>query len=73
MTAGPGFRLRGSVVEMAPGSTWSSRPAVDDTGAGGDAPDGPWFEDFGSFKICGEGKYPKTFLLRGQAAKGKGL
>lgn len=26
-----------------------------------------------AFKICGEGKYPKTFLLRGQAAKGKRL
>jgi len=36
-----------------------------------EAPDGPWFKDFGSFKICGEGKLPKTFLLRGQAAKGK--
>jgi len=35
-----------------------------------DAPEGPWCKDFGSFKICGEGKYPKTFLLRGQAAKG---
>ncbi|MCK6479803.1 MAG: hypothetical protein L6R43_06555 [Planctomycetes bacterium] len=38
-----------------------------------DAPEGPWFKDFGSFKICGEGRYPKTFLLRGQAAKGKSL
>jgi hypothetical protein len=37
------------------------------------APDGPWFEDFGSFKICGEGKYPKPYLLRGQAAKGQPL
>ena len=37
------------------------------------APDGPWFKDFGSFKVCGEGKYPKTFLLRGQAAKGESL
>ena len=35
-----------------------------------DAPDGPWYKDFGSFKICGEGKYPKTFLRRSQAAKG---
>ncbi len=26
-----------------------------------------------SFKICGEGKYPKTFLLHGQAAKGQKL
>ena len=38
-----------------------------------DAPEGPWCRDFGSFKICGEGKYPKTFLLRGQAAKGQRL
>jgi hypothetical protein len=29
--------------------------------------------DFGSFKVCGEGKYPKTFLLPGQAAKGHKL
>jgi len=38
-----------------------------------EAPNGDWFKDFGSFKICGEGKYPKTFLLRGQAAKGEKL
>jgi hypothetical protein len=38
-----------------------------------EAPDGPWFKDFGSFKVCGEGKYPKTLLLRGQAARGKKL
>jgi hypothetical protein len=38
-----------------------------------DAPDGAWFKDFGSFKICGEGRYPKTFLLRGQPAKGRKL
>ncbi len=36
-----------------------------------DAPEGAWYKDFGSFKICGEGKYPKTFLLRGQVARGK--
>lgn len=35
-----------------------------------EAPDGPWYKDFGSFKICGEEAYPKTFLLRGQPAKG---
>ncbi len=35
-----------------------------------EAPDGPWYKDFGSFKLCGEGPYPKTFLLRGQAARG---
>ena len=38
-----------------------------------DAPEGKWFKDFGSFKICGEGRFPKTFLLKGQAAKGKSL
>jgi hypothetical protein len=38
-----------------------------------EAPDGPWYKDFGSFKICGDGRLPKTFLLRGQAAKGKPL
>lgn len=38
-----------------------------------EAPDGPWFKDFGSFKICGDGKYPKTFLLRGQVARGQEL
>ncbi len=38
-----------------------------------DAPDGPWFKDFGSFKICGEGKLPKRFLLKGKLPKGKPL
>ena len=38
-----------------------------------EAPEGLWYKDFGSFKICGEGKYPKTFLLAGQVAKGKKL
>ena len=38
-----------------------------------DAPDGPWVKDFGSFKLCGEGRFPKTFLLRGQSAKGQRL
>jgi hypothetical protein len=37
------------------------------------APDGPWFKDFGSFKVCGEGQFPKTFLLKGQPAKGEAL
>ena len=38
-----------------------------------DAPEGLWYKDFGSFKICGEGKFPKTFLLSGHSAKGKRL
>ena len=38
-----------------------------------EVPDGAWYKDFGSFKICGEGPLPKTFLLKGQSAKGKQL
>ena len=38
-----------------------------------DAPAGLWYKDFGSFKICGEGEFPKTFLLKGQVAKGESL
>jgi hypothetical protein len=38
-----------------------------------EAPEGLWYKDFGSFKLCGEGKFPKTFLLRGQSAKGEAL
>ena len=38
-----------------------------------EAPEGAWYKDFGSFKICGFGKYPKTFLLREQSAKGQKL
>ena len=36
-----------------------------------EAPDGPWYKDFGSFKLCGEGPYPKTFLTKGQVARGR--
>lgn len=36
-----------------------------------DVPEGPWYKDFGSFKLCGEGALPKTFLLKGQAAHGE--
>ena len=36
-----------------------------------EVPEGPWYKDFGSFKLCGEGTFPKTFLLAGQAAKGR--
>lgn len=38
-----------------------------------EVPEGLWYKDFGSFKLCGEGKYPKTFLLVGQAATGEKL
>lgn len=35
-----------------------------------EVPEGDWYKDFSSFKLCGHGPYPKTFLLRGQPAKG---
>jgi hypothetical protein len=45
--------------------TWiESRPEV---------PSGDWYKDFGSFKLCGEGSLPKTFLLSGQPARGQKL
>jgi hypothetical protein len=36
-------------------------------------PEGPWYKDFNSFKLCGQGSYPKTFLLLNQAGKGQKL
>ncbi len=36
-----------------------------------EVPKGRWYKDFGSFKLCGEGEYPKTFLLKGQPASGE--
>lgn len=38
-----------------------------------EVPEGEWYKDFGSFKICGEGEYPKTFLTKSQVAKGTKL
>jgi hypothetical protein len=38
-----------------------------------EVPEGDWYKDFGSFRLCGNGSYPKTFLLLGQAAKGQAL
>ena len=38
-----------------------------------DVPEGLWYKDFGSFKLFGEGSYPKTFLLAGQPATGQKL
>jgi hypothetical protein len=35
-----------------------------------EVPEGDWYRDFSSFKICGHGSHPKTFLLAGQTAKG---
>lgn len=38
-----------------------------------EVPEGEWYKDFGSFKLCGSGSYPKTFLLRGHVANGEAL
>lgn len=38
-----------------------------------EVPDGDWFRDFGTFRLCGRGELPKTFLLPGQAVKGTQL
>jgi hypothetical protein len=35
------------------------------------APDGDWYKDFGSFKLCGSGALPKTFLIQGMKPYGK--
>jgi len=36
-----------------------------------DVPDGEWYKRFSGMTVCGEGELIKTFLLPGQAAKGK--
>jgi hypothetical protein len=28
------------------------------------APEGDWYKDFGSFKLCGSGEFPKTVLSK---------
>lgn len=38
-----------------------------------EVPHGRWYKKFGSFTLCGTGPYPKTFLLREQAAQGEEL
>jgi hypothetical protein len=36
-----------------------------------DVPDGDWYKRFPGMTVCGEGELIKTFLLPGQATKGK--
>ena len=36
-----------------------------------DVPDGEWYKRFSGMTECGESELIKTFLLSGQAAKGK--
>lgn len=34
-------------------------------------PGGKWYKNFGSFKLCGEGDTPLTFLEKGQVPYGE--
>ena len=36
-----------------------------------DAPHGDWYKDFGSFKLCGSGPYPRTVLTKDMVAFGE--
>ena len=36
-----------------------------------DVPEGEWYKRFAGMTVCGEGELIKTFLLPGQAPKGK--
>lgn len=38
-----------------------------------EVPAGEWCKNFGSFKLCGAGSLPNTFLFAGQAARGEEL
>ena len=38
-----------------------------------EVPDSAWWKDFGTFKLTGEGRYPKTFLTRHQTTFGQEL
>ena len=40
-----------------------SLETINQTSIQPECPPMTWFKDFGSFKLCGEGKYPKTFPL----------
>jgi len=39
--------------------------------SGPSAPDGDWYKDFGTFKVCGHGDLPKTVLLKSMKAYGE--
>jgi hypothetical protein len=36
-----------------------------------EVPEGPWYRKFSGMTVCGEGELVKTFLLPGQAPRGK--
>jgi hypothetical protein len=38
-----------------------------------DVPEGDWYKGFWAFKLCFTGRFPSTFLMVGQVARGKAL
>jgi hypothetical protein len=38
-----------------------------------EVPEGSWYTELGSFKLCGKGSLPTTFLAAGQVAAGQRL
>jgi len=36
-----------------------------------EVPEGPWYRKFSGMTVCGEGELIKTFLMPGQAPRGK--
>ncbi len=52
---------------------WENFPEASGSDTNPQVLEDDWYKDFGSFKICGRGPLAKTFLLRGQAAKGEKL
>ena len=38
-----------------------------------EVPSGQWYKDFGTFKLCGHGRHPKTFLDPEMTAYGEEL
>jgi hypothetical protein len=37
-----------------------------------EAPEGEWYKDFGTFKICGSGKFPKKLSSEGPSSQREG-
>ena len=38
-----------------------------------EVPEGQWYKRFSGMTVCGEGEFIKTFLLPGQAPKGRNV
>ena len=36
-----------------------------------EVPEGEWYKDFGSFKLCGSAEFPKTVLTKNMAPFGR--